>query len=174
MSTKRGNFTRKDIIGIQANTPRRIGSKVAPSSKDKNKVVQKATIMAAIERNSVVIATISMRGKECKKSFSWYLDVRMDKSIKIEVEDENIPMPSDMANTLKNGSFNKSGTPTLLSTPPGTVKAAVNTTVAISVATTKHELEVLFIHFSPSFIRPLCVSLNMSCGVLPSLFFITL
>ena len=165
MSTKRGNFIRKDMIGMQANTPSRIGSKVAPSSKDKNKVVQKAMIMAAIERNSVVIASISMRGKECKKSFSWYRDVRMDRSIKIEVEEANIPMPSDMANTLKNGSSNRTGTPTLVSTPPGTVKAAVNTTVAMSVATTRHELEVLFIHFSPSFIRPLCVSLNMSWGV---------
>lgn len=82
-------------------------------------------------------------------------------------------MASDIANTLKNGSCNNGGTP-LLSLPPGTVKAAANTTVAISVATNVHDLAVSFIQASPFFIRSSCSILNMCRGVSPFVFFIHL
>ena len=44
----------------------------------------------------------------------------------------------------------KTGRPVLLLGPPGTVMAALKTTVAVSAAATMNELAVPFIHFSPN------------------------
>ena len=96
----------------------------------------------------------------------------MDKNIIIEAEEENSATESDITK-IKNHLFPRNGeTPVLLSCPPGGVKIAVKTTVAMSVATSMHEDAVLFIHFSPTFNNSLCSSVNRSLGVFPSEFFI--
>nr|GLL45493.1 hypothetical protein CTI12_AA390800 [Ipomoea trifida] len=59
-------------------------------------------------------------------------------------------------------------TPSLL--PPGTVIAAANTTVTMSAAIIEHAVAVSFIHFSPSFFKSLCSSVNTIFAVLSSLF----
>ena len=96
----------------------------------------------------------------------------MDKNVTIEAEEENSATASDMTK-IKNHLFPRNkGTPVSLLGPPGRVKIAANTTVATSVATSMHEVAVLFIHFSPSFNKSLCFSVNRSLGVWLSKFFI--
>ena len=96
----------------------------------------------------------------------------MDKNIIIEAEEENSATESDITK-IKNHFFLRNvGTPVSLFCPPGRVKTAVKTTVAMSVATSMHEVAVLFIHFSPSFNNSLCFSVNKSLGVWLSEFFI--
>ncbi|CAK9149232.1 unnamed protein product [Ilex paraguariensis] len=86
-------------------------------------------------------------------------EVRMDKNIIKEELDEKRASASDIAKTLKPVYLEKLGRPSPLF-PPGTVIAAENTTVTISAATIVHDVDVSFIHFSPSFIKSSCVSVN--------------
>ena len=55
--------------------------------------------------------------------------------------------------------------------PPG--KAATNINVVMSVATTRHDEAVSFIHFYPLHTEPLCSSVNRIRGVRPSKSFIS-
>ena len=51
----------------------------------------------------------------------------------------------DMAKTSNAGWFSRVGVPLSCLTPPGTVVELAKATVAMSVATTEHELEVLVV-----------------------------
>jgi hypothetical protein len=111
--------------------------------------VQKAIIIDAIEMNREVSPTINFKGRDLRKSFSAYREVRMNKNINIAVEEEKSATPSAMVKYRNAFSLKKFGIPVLSSVPPGMLNAAENTTVAIIVATSKHEVAVSFIHFSP-------------------------
>ena len=62
--------------------------------------------MLIIEINSAKSADINFKGSDLRKSSSAYREIRMDKKIRIEAEDEIIAMESDNAN-IKNVGFPK-------------------------------------------------------------------
>ncbi|RYR62790.1 hypothetical protein Ahy_A04g020542 [Arachis hypogaea] len=92
----------------------------------------------------------------------------MDKKIRIELVDDIRAMVSDNANSKK------LGLPVLSLLPPGKLKAAENTPVAMSVETTMQDSAVLFIHDSPLFRRSPCSLVNSSPGLSPALFLISM
>ncbi|KAG5621860.1 hypothetical protein H5410_007078 [Solanum commersonii] len=63
----------------------------------------------------------------------------------------NSATASDMTKTLNALNSSNIGIPVSLLLPPGTVKPAAKTIVAIKVATIIQEFAVSFIHLSPSF-----------------------
>lgn len=67
------------------------------------KALLNATIMLIIETNNATSPDINFNGSDLRKSSSAYLEMRMDKKISIEVEDEIIATPSDNANTRNDG-----------------------------------------------------------------------
>ena len=91
--------------------------------------------MPAIEMKSVVSPNTNFDGNDTRKSISVKRDVRIDKKINIEEEEENSAIASDMKNTLNQILFKRIGVPVSWLLPPGTVKAAAKTTVVINVAT---------------------------------------
>lgn len=129
-------------------------------------VAVKATIIVAMDTNKDDKPTISLKGSNFIKSLSAYRDVRIDRNINMDVAEANNETALDIANTLNAASFNRIGDPSLSSLPPGKVKAAVKTTVAMSVATSVHDSAVFFIHSSPSNLKFLCSSVNKAWGVI--------
>lgn len=127
--------------------------------------------IAIMETNNAKSPNISLEGNDTRKSSSAYLDVKIDKKITIDVEEEHSATASDRINILNQFIFRRIGSPDTSLFPPGTVKAAAKTTVAINVATSIHDVAVSFIHFSPSFRNSLCPFVKSSCATSPSLFF---
>jgi len=62
--------------------------------------------MLTIEMNSARRPDISFKGSDVRKSSSAYREIRIDKKIRMEVDDEINAMESDNANT-KNAGFCK-------------------------------------------------------------------
>lgn len=116
------------------------------------KVALNATTMHTMETNNDVNPISNREGKECKKSCSAYREVRIDKNTKIEDDEEIKPTASDITNIVNQNFLRNIGVPSL-SSPPGTVKAAANITVAIKVETSMQEFAVFLIHASPSLRR---------------------
>ncbi|CAB4313707.1 unnamed protein product [Prunus armeniaca] len=112
--------------------------------------------MDVMEMKSDASPTINFNGKDLRKLFSAYHDVRMYKNISMEVEEEKRATPSDIAKIRNAVSFTKFGAPVLSAIPPGMLNAAENTTVAIMFATSMHEFAVFFIHDSPLCNNPIC------------------
>ena len=112
--------------------------------------------MDVMEMKSDASPTINFNGKDLRKSFSAYREVRMYKNISVEVEEEKSAIPSDMTKMRNAVSFRNFGAPVLSAIPPGMLNAAENTTVVIMVATSMHEFAVFFIHDSPLCNNPLC------------------
>ena len=73
----------------------------------------------------------------------------MDRNIRMEIEEKDNVIASDIAKTWNVVSIKRMGIPVFSLLLPGTVKAAEKTMVAMSVTTTMHEVAVFFIHFSP-------------------------
>ncbi|KAG5621858.1 hypothetical protein H5410_007076 [Solanum commersonii] len=90
----------------------------------------------------------------------------------MEMIELNRATASDMTKTTNPLNFSNIGIPLSSLLPPGTVKPAAKTIVAIKVATIIQEFAVSFIHLSPSFSNNLCSSVNNSLGVFPALFLI--
>ncbi|CAN1225357.1 hypothetical protein LINGRAPRIM_LOCUS973 [Linum grandiflorum] len=112
--------------------------------------------MVVIEMKRVRSPVRSLFGNEERKSSSAYLEVSMDRNIKMDVAEETRASASDMAKIKKDLVLRYSGLPVSWLFPPGTVNAAANIMVVMSVATTMHEDAVSFIHFSPSRASFLC------------------
>jgi propanediol dehydratase large subunit len=77
----------------------------------KKKVALKATIMPAMEMKSVASPIINFEGNDFKKSSSVQRDMRIDKNITIEVEEEHSVIASEMKNTINQLLFTKIGVP---------------------------------------------------------------
>ncbi|PKI52043.1 hypothetical protein CRG98_027575 [Punica granatum] len=90
-----------------------------------------ATIMVAMARNKDANPNINLFGSTRRKSSSAYRAVRIDKNIKMAVVEEKRAKASDAANNMKTCLFKNSGVPLPSTLPPGTVKAAAKTTVAM-------------------------------------------
>lgn len=128
--------------------------------------------MEIMDTNNARSPNISFNGKAVQKSSSAYREVRIDKNITIDVTDEKRATEFDKINMSNQNFFPNLGKPFASLFPPGTVKAAAKTTVAISVATSIHDVAVSFIHFSPSLRKLSCSFVNRSCAISPSLFFV--
>ena len=141
-------------IGIAARMAIAIGIDVKGSFalKMMKKVDTKATIIKAIEKKSVLKPISNLKGRDLRKSSCAYREVRMPKNITIAMLDETKESASAIAKLTKIGSRWKIGMPLFWSSPPGNVSAEVNAIVATRAATTKQEVAVVFIHFSPSFL----------------------
>lgn len=59
--------------------------------------------MLIIDTNNATSPDINFKGSDLRKSCSAYREIRMDRNIKIEVEDEISAMESDKANTRNAG-----------------------------------------------------------------------
>lgn len=77
----------------------------------KKQVALKATTMPAIEVKSVVSPNTNLPGNDSRKSFSVQRDVRIDKNINIEVEEDNNAIASEMKNTVNQFFLKKIGVP---------------------------------------------------------------
>ena len=135
--------------GMEASTVARIANFPMPSLKRMKNVAQKTTIIAAIEKNRVKIPRTNFMGNVQRKSSSANRAVRIDKKVIIEHEEHTRDMGSNMENIMNETFLTKFGDPVSSLRPPGTVKAAAKTTVAIRVATIMHDSAVFFIHSSP-------------------------
>lgn len=123
---------------------------------------------------SEVNPIINLNGRDTRKSSSTYGEVRMDKNINMETEEETKPTASDIENTVKRFCLRRTGFPEELSNPPGMLKDAINNIMATSAVTNMDALAVSFIHLSPSSLKYLWESTNKARGVNPSEFFISL
>ncbi|GKA44172.1 protein-L-isoaspartate O-methyltransferase 1 isoform X2 [Tanacetum coccineum] len=138
------------------------------------KLALKATIMLIIERKSVERPQISLLGNDSMNSRSAKLDVRIDKNMRIEVEEEIKETASAITKTMRDGFPLKKGIPVSWLYPPGSVKAAANAMVAMMVATTIHWVAVFFIQVSSLLTNSACFVENNSYAVQSSSFFICL
>ena len=128
----------------------------------------KEIIIVTIEKKRHAIPKTNLVGNDLRKSSSAYRAVRIPKNIKTEVDDVKRESPFATVNIM-NGLLSVSnimGRPLISLLPPGTVKAVVNMTAAIRVPTIILDPAVFFIHFSPSFARSLCSSVNKVAGFL--------
>ena len=138
------------------------------------RVASKAIIIAAMAMKREPRPIINFFGSDSRKSSSSYRAVRIAKNINRDDKEENRPNASEIANIMNAFVCKKIAIPLSLLLPPGTVKAAANSTVAISVETSMQELAVFFIHFSPSLANFVCSVLKTSFGVSFLLFFLAL
>ncbi|KAM3736612.1 hypothetical protein ACB098_10G177200 [Castanea mollissima] len=137
-----------------------------PSSQ-KNCPAQKEINIDPMETKSNVRPSRSFLGTWLPKSFCWYWEVSMVRNKNKAMIEKNRATSEAIANNVNAGCSTRIGMPLRSLIPPGTVVAAGKTTVAMSVATTEQEFEVLFSHSPPSLKRSMWVSLKSSSGVLP-------
>lgn len=69
------------------------------------KALLNATIMLIMETKRVTNPDINLNGRELRKSCSAYREIRMDKKIRVEVEEEINANASENANTVNKGFF---------------------------------------------------------------------
>lgn len=155
---------------MKARQMRRVRFHAKLQSGIKNSVALKDMTILFMETNKANSPNISLEGSDTRKSSSAYLEVRIERKITIEIDEEKRATASDNRKTLNHSLFLKMGNPVVSLIPPGTVKGAAKTTVAIKVETSMHEVAVSFIHFSPSFRSSLCCSVKRSCATSPLLF----
>nr|GMC60930.1 GDSL esterase/lipase [Ipomoea batatas]GMD97595.1 GDSL esterase/lipase [Ipomoea batatas] len=111
-------------------------------SKINEKATAKATNIPTIETKSVASPTNNFNGNETRKSSCRKREMRMDKNMMMEMIEQIIATASEIMKTVKLLRFMKIGVP-VSPLPPGTVKAAAKTMVAIKVATSMQEVAVL-------------------------------
>lgn len=111
---------------------------------------QNETNIDAIDVQSEVIPMRSFFGKSIATSFSWNLDVSIERNKTRAVTEEHSATSDATAKTLKAGCPLNTGTPVTSLAPPGIAVEVVNATVATSAATSEHDSEVLDSHFLPS------------------------
>ena len=157
----------KKMTGKEATTTIGIENCCNLSLKTRKNAATKAPIIAPIDIKSVVSPIINLLGNDQRKFCSAYREVRIDKKVIKDEAEVTRDIASDMTKNLNAGFSRKTGVPVSCILPPGKVKAAAKTTVAISVATSMHESAVSLIHCSPSFIKSLCCSINKAPGVFP-------
>ena len=107
---------------------------------------QKETNIAAMDKKSEVKPNSSFLGRELRKSFSWYLEVRMARNKNKAVTETHSATSEEMAKMSNAACFSRIGVPLFSLTPPGKVVDAAKATVAMSAATTEQDSEVLFSH----------------------------
>ncbi|KAK0594941.1 hypothetical protein LWI29_002006 [Acer saccharum] len=129
------------------------------------RVAPKAIIIAAMAKKRDPRPIINFFGNDSRKSSTAYRAVKIAKNISREVREENRPSASEIANNVNAFVRKKIGIPLSSTLPPGTVKAAANSTVAIRAETSMQELEVSFIHFSSCSANSLCSILKTSIAV---------
>ena len=169
MSARRGNcISMNRVTGKVAKQMMGMKIHVCPCSIIK-RAAEKAIIIVAIEKKRVERPMIIFLGKDSRKSSSAKRDVRIPKNIKTEVEEENRDRASDIIKSMNNFSCKNIGMPESWPLPPGTVKTAANIIVIMRAPATVQEVDVSFIHCSPSFIKSLWLFVNNSLGVKPSL-----
>ena len=162
--------TAKKVVGRQVTAYTGNAAYFSLSFSTKKCPAQKAINMEAIETSNDVKPSKSFLGRSLPKSFSWYRDVKMERNMTKAVTEKQSATSDDMAKTSNAGWFSRVGVPLSCLTPPGTVVELAKATVAMSAATTEHELEVLVSHLLPSSTSFLWVSVNISLEVFPSLF----
>ncbi|KAI4332619.1 hypothetical protein L6164_017513 [Bauhinia variegata] len=138
-----------------------------------NNALLNATIILVMEMNSDCSPKINFKGSEVKKSFSAYLEIRIDKKTSFEDEANISVVASDTANIINAGFFKQSGIPVLLS-QTGMLNAAERTPVAMTVEINIQELAVHSIQDFTFFSSSWCSTLNNSLGVIPEEFFFSM
>lgn len=175
ISLRRGNC--KDINKVTGKHTNRLnGMMIKDFSCPKAMYIAapKAIIRVAIERNKLTSPIINLFGREYRKSASAQRELRIDKNMNNEAEEENKESAFETVKMI-NGLFpEKIGNPFLALFPPGTVMAEANTTVAMSTAATVHDVAVSFNHCSPSEIKSLCSSVKIIAGTFSAEFSLTL
>lgn len=83
-------------------------------------VAEKATIMNATDKNSVVRPKTSFSGRDLLKSCSFILEVIMDRKTTTEVSEKHRDSASEVAKTEKGVALRSKGWP-VSEEPPGTV-----------------------------------------------------
>jgi len=84
-------------------------------------VAEKATIIAATEKNNVVRPNTSFNGRDLLKSCSSILDVIMDRKTTTEVRDKQSDNVSEIVKTRNEVSSRSNGWPVFELGPPGMV-----------------------------------------------------
>ena len=101
ISTQSGRCSpRNKIIATPAKVIITKGNHAISLLKTTKQVALKATNMPTIEMKSVVSPNTNFNGNDQRKSISAKRDVRIDKNINIEEEEETSAIASDMKNTL--------------------------------------------------------------------------
>ena len=111
----------------------------------------------------------SFFGKSLRKSFCSYREVRMARNENSAVMEKHKAMSEETAKMVSIEWLSRFGFPFSSSMLPGIVVNEAKATVAMSVAITEQDSEVLFSHSPPRLTKFSCVSLKISSGVLPSL-----
>ena len=86
------------------------------------------------------------------------------RNVNNEIEAESRDSASDIIKSINTFAFKNIGKPDSCLLPPGTVIAAANVMERIRAPTTAQEFATPFIHFSPSFINSLWLSINNCLG----------
>ena len=126
--------------------------------------------MAAMDIKRKVKPSVRFRGKVLLKSLYFCLDMRMEKKMSKDMEEEQRATSDDIAKDLKAKWCCKTGLPVSWLTPPGTVADEAKARVAIRAAMTEQELHTLFSHALLLVRSSPCVSIKISSAVISSLF----
>ncbi|KAJ9696090.1 hypothetical protein PVL29_008373 [Vitis rotundifolia] len=89
----------------------------------------------------------SFLGKSLRKSFWWYLELRMARNVITEVTEKERPIRDETAKTINPECCSRLSLLLFSFIPPGTLAVVAKATVVISVAATEHEVEVLLSHW---------------------------
>ena len=130
---------------------------------------QKETSIAPIDIKRDDKPNNILLGKLRPKSLSWCLEVRTARNMTREFTEKHRAMSDEMENTLNAGLRSRVGVPFPSLMPPGTVADVAKATVAMSAATTEHELEVVLSHALPFFTSSSCFSVKICLAVLLAL-----
>ena len=98
-----------------------------------------ASMVVATDMKSKAKPNVSLRGSETRKLSSSKGDVTMERNITTAVKEQDKETTSITVKNMKKGVWRRIGRPSLSLVPPGTVKAAANTTVATRTATPEHD-----------------------------------
>ena len=91
------------------------------------------------DMKSMAKPSVNLRGSETWKFSRSKGDVTMERNITRAVKEHDKETTSVRVKDMKKGEWRRSGKPSFSSLPPGTVKAAANTTVATRTATPEHD-----------------------------------
>lgn len=155
----------KNVTGRQVTAYTGNAAYFSSSLRTKKCPAQKDTRMAAMDTKRDDNPSNSFLGRSLRKSFTWYLEVRMARNMTTEVTEKQRATSDEIANMRNAGWRSSMGLPLSSLMPPGTVAEVAKATVAISAETTEHESEVALSHLPPFSTSSLCDSLKTSFGV---------
>uniref|UniRef100_A0A7N2MDP1 Uncharacterized protein n=1 Tax=Quercus lobata TaxID=97700 RepID=A0A7N2MDP1_QUELO len=122
-----------------------------------------------MDTKSEVNPSRSFLGRSLRKSFSWYLEVRIARNKNKAVTEKHRATSEVTAKTSNAGYVSRYGEPLPSLIPPGIAVDFAKATVAMSAATTEQDSEVLLSHSPPSWTSFSRCSVNNCAGIFLSL-----